>query len=84
MSGFGVCREIRKLDGIGGKRMILLDDKEIRQVNPDECVCGIGDCRDMCKAQARKIVDIIKRDCPETLFLLEDLKFWHDLLGEIE
>ena len=36
------------------------------------------------KAQLKKVVDIIKINYPETLFLLEYLKFWHDLLDEAQ
>ena len=39
--------------------------------------------RGVAKAQLKKFVDIIKSDYPETLFLLEDLKFWRDLLEEV-
>lgn len=29
----------------------VMSDEQIRAVNPDECVCGITDARDLCKAQ---------------------------------
>lgn len=75
--------------------MILLEDKEIDRAyleasllvpdNPSELFdISRHHDRATAKAQARKFVDIIKRDYPETLFLLEDLKFWHDLQKEIE
>ena len=62
---------------------ILLEDKEIQAI-PVVGGPGNTDDKNIAKAQLKKLVNIIKRDCPETLFLLEDLKFWHDLLGEIE
>ncbi len=40
--------------------------------------------RSIAKVQLKKFRDIIKSDYPETLFLLEDLKFWHELLEEIK
>ena len=69
--------------------MILLNDEEIR---------GIGNKTDhykdyfssnnyelnIAKAQVKKFRDIIRRDYPETLFLLEDLAFWHELLEEVK
>ena len=74
---FPVAKEM----GLKGK--IRLTDAEIKlarfnntgfdEMAQDRCVA---------KAQIKKMVDIIKRDCPETLFLLEDLKFWHELLEE--
>ena len=30
----------------------VMSDEQIGLVNPNECVCGITDARDMCKAQA--------------------------------
>ena len=39
-------------------------------------------CHSVKKAQLKKVGDIIKRDYPETEFLLEDLPFWQELLKE--
>ncbi|KKN56446.1 hypothetical protein LCGC14_0572190 [marine sediment metagenome] len=36
------------------------------------------------KAQLKKVIDEIRRDNGETLFLLENLVFWNDLVKEIE
>ena len=36
------------------------------------------------KAQLKKVVDEIRRDNGETLFLLENLVFWNDLVKEVE
>ena len=47
--------------------MRILTDKEIRDTNFDECVCGILDARDICKAQheldVKEFVAYLKSHC---------------------
>lgn len=68
--------------------MILLGDEEIEQLIGVEFKTAysghVEEYRSIAKAQLKKVAEIIKRDCPETLFLLEDLKFWQTLLKEVE
>lgn len=71
---------------------VLLDDGEI-EVAISEAV-GLSEEHTahprfekekyLLRIQLKKIVNIIRRDCPETLFLLEDLPFWHNLLEATE
>ncbi len=62
---------------------ILLTYGELRAscIGKEMAIC---DATNVSKAQLKKLVNIIRRDYPETLFLLEDLTFWHELLKEIE
>ena len=68
--------------------MLRLTDEEILSLAMDIRDTRLSSVvelvRDSAKAQLKKVVDIIKRDYPETLFLLEDLKFWHKLLEEVK
>lgn len=66
--------------------------KNYRPDEWDEIVFNLSKGSPECKAyieagadaMLRGFINTIKRDYPETLFLLEDLKFWHDIQGEIE
>ena len=62
----------------------LCGSEFVDKFKPSGCMgCSPNQHYGLPKAQLKKFADIIKSDYPETLFLLEDLKFWRDLLEEV-